>query len=60
MKKDYIRTKEDLQQDVNRLKAKEDLLIRSRKEINSNLKDIRLQVDTLEEMILSANQYEMF
>lgn len=55
-----IRTIEDLQQDVNTLKTKEDLLIRNRKDINLNLKQIRLQVEKLEEMILNNNQYEMF
>ena len=55
-----IRTTQELQRDVNELKTREDLLLRVRKETNANIKSIRQQVETLEEMILNNNQFELF
>ena len=55
-----IRTIEDLQKDVNELKTRQDLMTRQRKDINSSLRDLKTQIERLEEMILNNNQYEIF
>lgn len=55
-----IRSIADLQNDVNILKDKEELMCRQRTELYNKINSIRKQISRLEELILDNSQHEMF
>jgi hypothetical protein len=55
-----IRSIADLQNDVNILKDKEELMCRQRTELYNKINSIRNQISRLEELILDNSQHEMF
>lgn len=55
-----IKSKDDLQRDVNELKGREERMCRERTELSKSINSHRKQIEKLEEMIRDNNQYELY
>jgi hypothetical protein len=55
-----IKTKDDLQREVNELKDREDRFCRERTILSQSINSHRKQIARLEELIIKNNQYELY